>query len=108
MFQIHSHLREGQRTLELAGELTIYAVATARRELQAQLEADSGLVLDLQGIQEIDSAGVQLLLWLKRRAVAHGLALVLARPSSAAAELFDLLEVAGDLDLPGLPSPAEA
>ncbi|HWQ09658.1 MAG TPA: STAS domain-containing protein [Holophaga sp.] len=94
MFQIHPLPDENGPAFACEGEFTIYAVADARRELEALQDAHPKLVLDLQEVQEIDSAGVQLLLWLKRRAGNAGRDLVLERVSRAVADVLDLLQVA--------------
>lgn len=87
--------RDGERrTLALAGELTIYAAAEAKAPLLAPLLAplaDCGeLVIDLAGVSEIDSAGLQLLLLVRREAVAAGRPLAFADASPAVAELVAL------------------
>lgn len=54
-------------TLVFEGELTIYSVAQAKDELFADYESlTDKVVLDLQAIAEIDTAGVQLLLFAKK------------------------------------------
>ncbi len=103
MFQVHPCQYDGQPALKLSGELTIYAVSEARRELQPSGKAD--LVLDLAGIQEIDSAGVQLLAWLKRECERTSRRLLLVNHSPEVVEVFDLLRVAGEFGDPILLSP---
>ena len=103
MFRIHPTLHDGAPALKLEGELTIYAAGEARREIAPHQASHPRLVLDLGGIEEIDSSGVQLLHWLKREAERRSQALVLVNPSEAALELFELLRVEADL---GEPAPS--
>ena len=95
MFEIESGTHEGAPSLLLVGELTIYAVAEAGRQLSAALDRDPGLHLNLAGVTELDSAGLQLLVWLKQEARRRGRTLTLAAHSPAVLEVFDLLKVAG-------------
>lgn len=54
-------------TLVFEGELTIYNVAQAKDELFADYESlGDKVALDLQAVAEIDTAGVQLLLFAKK------------------------------------------
>jgi anti-sigma B factor antagonist len=80
-----------------AGDLTIQAAAAAKDQLLAAArlgEPELGeLQLDLSGVTELDTAGLQLLLLLRRELAAEGRTLVLARPSDA---------VSGALALGGL------
>lgn len=83
--------RDGERwTLALAGELTIYAAAEAKAPLLAPLAECGELVIDLAGVSEIDSAGLQLLLLARREAEAAGRPLRFADASPAVAELVAL------------------
>lgn len=54
-------------TLEFAGDLTIYQVAQVKQDLLADYETLADKVaLDLTWVNEIDTAGVQLLLFAKK------------------------------------------
>lgn len=64
--------------LHLLGELTIHRIAEQHAALLAQaaaLDDDAPATLDLKGVTEIDSAGVQLLLALRRHLARQGRAL---------------------------------
>lgn len=90
-----AYQRDGERgTLALAGEFTIYAAAEAKAPLLAPLAECREVVIDLAGVSEIDSAGLQLLLLAQREARAAGLALSLAAPSRPVAELIALYGLA--------------
>lgn len=95
MFQIENGTHEGAPSLELVGELTIYAVAEAAGLLSAALDHSPALQLNLAGVEELDSAGLQLLVWLKQEARRRGRTLTLFAHSPAVLEVFDLLKVAG-------------
>jgi anti-sigma B factor antagonist len=105
MFQIERIKEKGQELLRLTGELTIYSAGEARKELEACLGAPS-LSLDLSEIEEIDTSGVQILLWLKREASGKGHTVSLVRHSGAVIEAFDLLHVSGLFGDPILIGPA--
>jgi anti-sigma B factor antagonist len=81
--------------LRLDGELTIYRAVELKAELLEALEAaPAALEVDLSGVSEIDSAGVQLLMLAKRRAQALQRALRLVGHSAAVVEVFELLDLA--------------
>lgn len=52
--------------LFISGELTIYQAAQARTQLLKALESGSLQSLDLAGVTEIDSAGLQLLICVRK------------------------------------------
>lgn len=108
MFEIHQAKHNGQPVLKLQGDLNIYAVSAARRDLAAKLEKHPGLSLDLSGINEIDTAGIQLLFWLKEELQRSGRDLPLIRHSAAMVEVLDLLNLAGCFGDPILIAPGEA
>jgi anti-sigma B factor antagonist len=64
--------------LALGPELTIaFAAAERQRLAEALQQQPQGLVLDLSGVTEFDSAGVQLLLATRRSLAARGQTLAL-------------------------------
>lgn len=72
------------------GEMTIYTAAQIKPALLALLEGCNEAELDLSGVGEIDSAGLQLLLLAKREAAQAGKPLRLAGHSPAVVEALDL------------------
>jgi anti-anti-sigma factor len=75
--------------LRLSGECTIAQAAELREQLLAQLaesDGSSAPVLDLSGVTGFDSAGVQLLLALRRSLLDAGRVLSLQAPSAAVRE----------------------
>ena len=91
--------QDGLRTLRMVGDFNIYHAADTRQALLPLL-ADAGTVeVDLSGVAEIDSSGVQLLIAAKKHLEARGASLHLVRHSAAvidALELFDLDGYFGD------------
>lgn len=82
--------------VRLEGEVTIYHAAAQKELLLGALAGCGGtLELDLSAVTEIDTAGLQLLMLLKRTAVRQGHELRLIGHSPAVLEVFDLVNVAG-------------
>jgi len=82
--------------LTIEGEMSIYRAAELKERLIDALgEADAVLEVDLAGVTEIDTAGVQLLMLTKREADASGRRLQLLAHSRAVATAFELLNLAG-------------
>lgn len=80
--------------LRLEGEMTIYRAAELKQVLLAAIDGPAPLVLDLSGVTEIDSAGLQLLMMAKKTAQSKGGDLQLAAQSDAVADVLDLLDLA--------------
>jgi anti-anti-sigma factor len=76
--------------LVLDGELTVQSAAEHKTLLLAALEATDALDLDLSGVSELDTAGLQLLLLLKREAGTFGKTVTLSEPSQAVLEVLAL------------------
>ena len=93
--------------MALDGELTIYRAAELKPLLLATLPGTGPILLDLAEVTEVDSAGVQLLLLLRREALAAGRTLQLLNPSLAVAEAFELLDLGARFD-EGVAAPAAA
>jgi len=95
------------QTLAIDGELSIYRAAELRESLQSALAAGNGLELDLSGVSELDSAGVQLLMAAKKTALSTGQELHLVAHSPAVLEVFETLDLAGHFGDPlVMPAPA--
>ena len=99
-------------TLALDGELTIYRAAETRTGLLAALsDSPEGLEIDLAGVTEIDSAGVQLLMAARRDAQARGQWLRFTGcngPVSEVFALFDLTAFFGETLTAGIPTEGDA
>jgi anti-anti-sigma factor len=77
--------------LRIEGELTIFRALELKPTL---LATPMPLEIDLSGVTEIDSAGVQLLLLAKKTALAAQRDLRLVAHSPAVIEVFELLNLA--------------
>jgi anti-sigma B factor antagonist len=90
--------------VHIAGELTVYHAAEAARDLLARIagaEPEAGpLALDLDGVTEFDSAGIQVLLVARQALVARGSGLQLLRPSRP---VLDVIETFALTDLLAAP-----
>lgn len=73
---------DGDRgVMKLFGELDVTTVVVLDTELhRIEAESPAGVVLDLSGLEFIDSLGIACLLAAGRRAAEHGRELVMARP----------------------------
>jgi anti-sigma B factor antagonist len=76
----------------LAGHLDIYTVPALRSRLTTAVPAETPLVLDLRGLELLDSSGLGALIALRNRAVAAGHRLGLV---SEDGQLRDVLVIAG-------------
>lgn len=97
---INTEKRDSLCLASLAGDLTIYAAAEAKAGLTALLEACSEVELDLSAVSEIDTAGFQLLLLIKREAQRLGKTVRFVAHSRATLELIDLYNMAAQLGDP--------
>lgn len=79
--------------MALDGDVTIYRAAELKPQLLQALRPGATLELDLSGVAELDSAGVQLLLLAEREARARGGALRLTALSAAAEEVLALFDL---------------
>lgn len=96
MFQL-SHDRNAQPAqMSMAGSLTIYEVREAHAALIDLLTADNAVNtwhLDLSALEELDTAGAQLLVSMRKFLQQAGISLVTHNPCAAVVELFDLLRL---------------
>lgn len=81
--------------LRIEGEMTIYRSAELKDLLLAPLAYDKALDVDLSGVTEIDTAGVQVLMVAKIVALARGCELRLHAHSAALLETLELLNLTG-------------
>lgn len=74
-------------------EMTIYTVLEQKHALLKHLMAAKDVQIDLSGVGEIDSAGVQLLMFLKQEAASHNIKLSLVQHSQPVVEVLELLNL---------------
>ncbi len=79
--------------VSIKDEMTIYTALEHKNQLIDFLNPDSSVQINLSGVSEIDSAGVQLLLYLKQEAKAKNVALSLTDHSQAVVEVLELLNL---------------
>ncbi|QDQ27832.1 STAS domain-containing protein [Chitinimonas arctica] len=82
-------------TLCIVGPFTIYAAVEAKARLLQELTQAQELEVDLSGVVEFDTAGIQLLLLLKREATRQGKPLRFNGHSKAVLAVIDLYNMAG-------------
>lgn len=108
--QVQSHFRveahtEGQaRVLAVSGELDLAAASSLEEELERALSSGSQLiVLDLKGLEFIDSTGLSVLVRAHQRAQEAGLTLGLVNPGAQVDRLLSLTGLAQRLTLSETP-----
>ena len=79
--------------MALDGELTIYRAADLKLEVLAALRQARVLEIDLSGVIELDSAGLQVLMLAKQTAAAEQRELRLVQHSPAVVDVFELLDL---------------
>lgn len=89
--EIQARMRNGVRKVRIAGEMSIYNAAESKQELLWKLDGANQIEIDLSGVSELDSAGLQLLILLKHEAVRQGKTLRLLAHSLAVLEVFTLV-----------------
>ena len=100
--------RHGNRLrLHAAGEMTIYSAAELKPTLLGALGQSEEIEIDLSGVSELDTSGAQLLMLMKREAMAAGKGLTLSGHSPAVLEVFEVLGLGGWFGDPQL-LPADA
>ncbi len=81
--------------IAIAGELTIYTVLELKDKLLTGLSATEELELDLSEVDEIDAAGLQLLVMIKRQAAVLDKVVRFIGHSPVVVDLLDLSGLAG-------------
>jgi anti-sigma B factor antagonist len=89
--ELKSERHEHRLCLHAAGEMTIYDAAELKPALVEALGQSDEIEVDLSGVSELDTSGVQLLMLMKREAVVAGKKLTLSGHSPAVLEVFELL-----------------
>lgn len=77
-------------TLAVEGELTIYTASEQKARLLAFLKSGDELELNLANVAELDAAGLQLLILIKRDASRAGKVLNFVMHSNAVLEVLEL------------------
>lgn len=90
--------------IALEGEFTIQNAVQMRERLLAALAASETVELDLAGVTEFDSAGLQLLLAAGKSAKAAGRLLRIVATSPSVAEVLEFLALGDLVDASGAAS----
>jgi anti-sigma B factor antagonist len=77
------------------GEMTIYRAAELKSLLMEKIAHHQEIEVDLSGVSEIDTAGLQLLVLAKREAASQRKQLRFDRHSRAVMDILDLADLAG-------------
>lgn len=83
------------KTLAIEGELTIYTAAKRKPELLAFIKSGKEFEINLAGVTDIDTAGLQLLILLKREASQAGKKLSFVMHSKTVLEVLELANLIG-------------
>lgn len=75
----------------LEGEMTIYTAAELKEKLLAVLDYPQELEVNLSDVSEIDSAGIQLLMMLKKERSAHQRSFSLVEHSTVILDAFETM-----------------
>lgn len=80
-------------TLRVKGDMTIYTAEALKMHLFNALCAGNALEIDLSAVDEMDTAGLQLLVGVKREAQRLGKKLSLVQHSPATMQILDLFNM---------------
>lgn len=81
--------------LHFSGELSIYTAEEHMTHIRSGMRRDLPVHVDLSAVDEMDAAGLQILVAVKSHAVAHGQSFHLLAQSQAVMELLELSDMAG-------------
>jgi anti-anti-sigma factor len=79
--------------IALDGEITIYRAADLKTTVLEALRKTRVLEIDLSGVTELDTAGLQVLMLAKQTAAADQRELRLLQHSPAVVEIFEMLDL---------------
>jgi anti-anti-sigma factor len=91
---IQVETNNGLAHLHVEGDMTIYTAAECKEALARSLRDCGEIEINLSGVEEMDTAGFQLLLLAKREAERHGKSLRLVEHSPATLEVLDTYDMA--------------
>lgn len=79
--------------LVLDGDLTVFAAAEVKERLLNALELNPNLTIDASAVNEVDGAGIQLLIAAKLEAQQRGGSITLQDTSAQLQEAIDLIDM---------------
>ena len=92
--RIHVKTKNGHCQLQIKGDMNIYNAPELKRQLLDHLGSAAGLDVDLSQVDEIDTAGFQVLYLTKCEAAKSGKTLHLTARSPAVVEIMELYNTA--------------
>lgn len=81
--------------LAIRDDMTIYQAQSQKDQLLGALAETERLELDLSGVAEMDTAGMQLLVLVKREAIQHGKELAISGHSPTVQQILDFCNLVG-------------
>lgn len=84
----------------IEGDLTIYQANDVYEKFRKQFAVCEEIEIDLQFVSELDTAGVQILLSVKRQALEAGKQITMSMHSEPVIEVFELLNIAHEFGDP--------
>jgi anti-sigma B factor antagonist len=81
--------------VSIAGTMTIYDAVADKRSLLEALDSADEIEINLSGVSEMDTSGVQLLAMAKREAIKTGKTLRLVAHSQASLDVLDRYNLGG-------------
>lgn len=90
--------QKGKCKVKIEGDMTIYTALEMKEKLLEPIEKCKSMELELSQVQDIDTAGIQLLGLLKREAVARDINLEFKNHSTTVQDVFALYHVTEQLD----------
>lgn len=91
---LHATVHGGVRRLRVQGEMNIYTAGEMKGALMRELGATHELEVDLHEVEELDTAGLQLLIMLRREGREAGKEVRLVGHSPAVLEVMDICNLA--------------
>lgn len=85
---------QGVTQISVDDEMTIYTALDHKHRFSECLRPGQSLQVNLAGVSEIDSAGLQLLMFLKQEATRLDIPLTLTQHSQAVVEVLELVNMA--------------
>ena len=98
MIQVESN--NGQCSIRVESGMTIYEAQEINAKLKQHIDACEAIELNLEGVSEIDTAGVQVLLVAKRAAEKRGKVFNITSHSEAVVQVFEMLNIAHEFGDP--------
>ena len=107
-FSISAEDRDGRAHLALRGELDLATAPELEELLNARVDSGQEVVVDLRGLEFMDSSGIRVLVAAHARAGRTGTRVVVVRPGrdSAVAKIVEVSGLDGELNI--VDDPAQA